>query len=101
MSDTNEPNTNTNEPDSDTNDTDSDSDYDSDSDADDELEVKLRTCTYQKEHLYTDRAYKCEDCHKQFCKECVLDDEWEDRVRDNVFLCLICYHIDQRIQDIG
>lgn len=43
-------------------------------------------------HEYTTAAYLCEECEKFTCKDCTLDDEWNDRVRDGVFLCLTCYH---------
>ena len=72
-------------------------------------EEKDRICqffrlSYQKDkedHPFFGRAYECEDCRGTGCKDCLMDDCWEERVADNVFLCRGCYRWDQIRADIG
>lgn len=52
-------------------------------------------------HEFTGDFYKCEDCLHEGSKDCMLDDKWEMRVRDGVFLCYRCYEAYQRRLDIG
>ena len=35
--------------------------------------------------------YQCEDCRNIYGRQKLYDDEWEDRCKDNVFLCRSCY----------
>jgi hypothetical protein len=39
-------------------------------------------------------VYKCEDCHAFKCRECIMEDEWEARLHDRIFLCNECYRAD-------
>lgn len=52
-------------------------------------------------HAFTGTVYKCEDCRLTGCKECILADCWEERCRDNIFLCNRCYRMYQNRMDIG
>ena len=71
--------------------------------------IKDRTCNFnqlytdksKQDHKYTGKAYKCEDCHLVGCKDCILQDSWEERCRDGVFLCYPCYRRYQIRMDIG
>jgi len=62
-------------------------------------DVQERICE-QCKHSYTDRTYRCEVCHKYTCKKCTLDDEWQERLKDDVFTCFSCYKDDCRFQDM-
>jgi hypothetical protein len=35
--------------------------------------------------------YKCETCHAFNCRDCLMDDGWDERMRDHVFCCYKCY----------
>jgi hypothetical protein len=66
------------------------------------LVVKERICNFRQyyykdryNHTYVGRAYVCEDCGDDGCQQCVLDDCWEERCRDNVFLCDWCYKMNE------
>lgn len=52
-------------------------------------------------HPFVGRAYKCKECCRVGCKDCLLQDSWEERCRDNVFLCYSCYRFYQIRMDIG
>ena len=58
-------------------------------------ETKDRVCQF-RQHAYRGPAYTCEDCNLLGCRDCLQDDGWEERVRDQIFLCYPCY---QRFQN--
>ena len=73
-----------------------------------QFEVKERICkfkdTYTRKstnHTYIGRSYQCEDCNRNGCYDCVIHDAWEERLKDNIFLCRWCYYIMGVIADIG
>ena len=58
---------------------------------------KCKIC--EPEHEFHDRYYRCENCNRDGCANTMLDDEWKNRCRDNVFMCRACYRSYQRLMD--
>ena len=42
-------------------------------------------------HEYIGPAYRCKDCGRWGCGACMMDDAWQKRMVDQVFLCYQCY----------
>lgn len=60
-----------------------------------EKRIWNRQAKYKKwKAKWSSKPYKCEDCHFRGQKYDFLDDFWEARVRDRVFLCIKCYRSD-------
>jgi len=60
--------------------------------------IKIGKCG----HCNTDNTttYRCEDCSGWCCIKCTMQDGWDNRCADGVFLCLSCYRADQRFMDM-
>jgi hypothetical protein len=79
------------------------------SDDEELIEEKNRICKFEvlwadrdsKNHPFVGRAYKCEHCMLTGCRSCLMTDYWEERCKDNVFLCRTCLRFQQIIADIG
>ena len=41
--------------------------------------------------------YRCEDCHIFKTQNELFSGHWHNRLHDDIFLCLICYHIFQNM----
>ncbi len=55
-------------------------------------------------HEYNGAIYKCEDCYKYGCHECLygdVDDDFGARLEDGIFLCRNCYLAEIRRLDRG
>ena len=55
----------------------------------------------QEPHEHDGELWRCENCHQYYCSVHIMDDAWEERVKDNVFCCWQCYRWDQICADIG
>jgi hypothetical protein len=73
------------------------------------LEIKERQCKFYRSfdyreyenHTFIGRAYQCEACGQDGCKHCLYRDCWEERCKDNVFLCRSCRRVSQIVSDCG
>lgn len=67
-----------------------------------EEEKICQLCNFyeKKEHSYIGQEYKCEACHQKGCEKSMSHDCWDERVRDGVFLCKICYRCNQNFVDM-
>jgi len=52
-------------------------------------------------HVVTGKFYQCEECGRFFCYNHILDDGWEERLKDGIFMCLNCRALDHIRADIG
>jgi hypothetical protein len=39
------------------------------------------------------QTYKCESCKHNCCKNCIFTDHWDERIRDQIFLCYGCQNL--------
>jgi hypothetical protein len=62
---------------------------------------KLSTSTQSTTTTAPQKLYKCEDCHLYNCYAHVLEDAWDERCRNQVFLCLECFRWNQIRLDMG